>query len=327
MAYRYKIGEPVAKGIRRIACEQAERAEQRLLATDDAPTAIHEARKHLKRARALLRLVRPVLGDAAFHRENARFREIGLLLSGARDLDVLAQTVATLEAGSLRPGVGGALAAVSASIESARQDAEANGMSERREKACLMLRQAREELASLKIRKGGFELVALGLRRTYSSCRKKFQAAYALRSDANFHEWRKTVQHHWRQMILLSRAWPDAMLARATAAKELSEILGRDHDLALLKEYVETKPGAALSVRDRDQIRRLCCAQQERLRTRAHPRGARLLAEKTGAFCARIEGYWDQAVRIAAVEEKDDASQRRGVEADAGAKTRVRKQS
>ena len=45
---------------------------------------------------------------------------------------------------------------------------------------------------------------------------------------------RKAVQWHWRQMSLLGRAWPDEFAVRVTAARELSQMLGDDHDLAML---------------------------------------------------------------------------------------------
>src|SRR5262249_34360662 len=126
MAYRCKIEEPLAKGIRRIAREQVQRAAQRLAQADDGPAAIHDVRKHLKRVRALLRLVRPVLGDTAFRRENARFREIGLLLAGARDLDVLKETVAALESTCPQPRLRGAMRTVAQSIAAAREVELAN---------------------------------------------------------------------------------------------------------------------------------------------------------------------------------------------------------
>ena len=73
----------------------ARRAE--LQAKGDYAVAVHETRKALKRLRALLRLVRPAIGEDAFKRENAQLREIGLSLSGARDRHVLLETVNKLE--------------------------------------------------------------------------------------------------------------------------------------------------------------------------------------------------------------------------------------
>src|SRR5262245_16407187 len=93
MAFRFKLNEPVEKGFRRIGLEQIERAERQLSASESLEVATHETRKSLKRVRALLRLARPGLGDTIYRAENARFREIGALLSSARDSDVVLETV------------------------------------------------------------------------------------------------------------------------------------------------------------------------------------------------------------------------------------------
>ena len=66
-------------------------------AKGDHAVAVHETRKALKRLRALLRLIRPAIGDDAFRHENAQLRDIGLSLSGARDRHVLLETVNKLE--------------------------------------------------------------------------------------------------------------------------------------------------------------------------------------------------------------------------------------
>jgi CHAD domain-containing protein len=55
--------------------------------------AVHEARKSLKRLRALVKISRPALGDARYRRENAEFRQTGRLLSAARDAKVLIETL------------------------------------------------------------------------------------------------------------------------------------------------------------------------------------------------------------------------------------------
>src|SRR5512138_742089 len=89
MAYRLKLKEPLLKGVRRIAGEQLGNAAARLKSDSDIETCIHEARKSLKRTRALLRLVRPGLGDARFREANARLRDIARGLSAARDRDVV----------------------------------------------------------------------------------------------------------------------------------------------------------------------------------------------------------------------------------------------
>src|SRR4051812_44625789 len=85
MSYRFELREEVGSSFTRIATEQIDRVLRDLKPSKDANLAVHEGRKSLKRLRALLRLVRPGIGDATFKAENARFRDIGALFSADRD--------------------------------------------------------------------------------------------------------------------------------------------------------------------------------------------------------------------------------------------------
>ncbi|MEQ1713760.1 MAG: CHAD domain-containing protein, partial [Hyphomicrobium sp.] len=98
MAYRFKLDEPIQSGVRRIGGEQIDRAITELDSAAGSVTAVHEARKCLKRLRALLRLARPALGETVFDRENTFFRETGALLSHVRDSEILLETVIKLDA-------------------------------------------------------------------------------------------------------------------------------------------------------------------------------------------------------------------------------------
>jgi CHAD domain-containing protein len=62
----------------------------------DPGKAVHEARKALKRSRAVVRLARDELGDDVYRRENSAFRDAGRRLSGARDSEVIVQTLEAL---------------------------------------------------------------------------------------------------------------------------------------------------------------------------------------------------------------------------------------
>ena len=92
--FRLKKEESEDAGIRRVAHGRVEDA-VRLLRDEDADPveAVHEARKDLKKLRATLKLVRPVIGDDLYRRENERFRAAGQTLSDVRDTQVRAETV------------------------------------------------------------------------------------------------------------------------------------------------------------------------------------------------------------------------------------------
>src|SRR5215470_658797 len=97
MTYRFTLQERVGQGVRRIGLEQIEIAAAKLAGKDDVSSAIHDARRCLKRLRALLRLIEPGLTEELCRRQAARLTGIGRLLSGARDLYVMRQTLSKLE--------------------------------------------------------------------------------------------------------------------------------------------------------------------------------------------------------------------------------------
>jgi len=294
MSFRFKLDEDVEKGARRIALEQIEGAEASLAHDDVPPESIHGVRKSLKRVRALLRLLRTGIGDDVFKAENARYRDIGHLLAGARDRHVMRETLAGLEARhDLKP-------ALTAPLRAALQhhpDPSSNGgvpAAEAIPEAAKRLAQGRRMLKRLAVKPAAFSVLQDGIETGLRSCRKTFHTAYAADTDEAFHEWRKTVQHHWRQMHLVARAWPTLLTARAHEARDLSQLLGEDHDLGVLATFV-TAAATGLDGKLARDVDRLCRARQRAIRAHAQPLGTRLLAEGGEGLARRIEAYWTAA--------------------------------
>ena len=294
MAFRLKLQEPVAEGVRRVALEQIEIAEAKLASHDDVPAAIHDARRCLKRLRALLHLVRPGLDNDAYRREADQLASIGKLLSGARDRHVIQQTLTRLEAqpGPLPKPTAARVRKLMAP-DRAGDSAQANP--DGRRPALARLRQARRFFSGKALH--GLELGDLvdGLEITYRKGRKALRKAYAKPSDEAFHAWRKSTQRHWRHMLLLSPGWPEAMLARAGEAKELSRLLGEDHDYSVLLAFAEEQGKSALSRDDLESLNKVCRTRQSELRAWAKPRGERLFAESDESLRERIALYWSSA--------------------------------
>jgi hypothetical protein len=299
MTYRFKLQEPVAQGFCRIGLEQIDIAVAKLASKDDVATAIHDARRCLKRLRALLRLLRPGLAEAVYRREAERLAGIGRLLSGARDLFVMQQTLAKLEDrfGSLPNGAAGRLRKLMADGHARNRRSSADA----RRQALQRLDQARRLFTGKPA--GGVELehVADGLEAVYRKARKAFRHAYREPGDEAFHAWRKKVQLHWRHMALLSRGWPEAMSARAGEAKELSRLLGEDHDYSVLLAFVGKLDEARIGPADLATLTERCRACQADLRAQAMPRGERLFAERADDLKERVTLYWTSAGRLAAL--------------------------
>lgn len=98
MTFRLKHNESLPTSIKRIAKEQIAKAIAELANIDELgiDEAVHQARKRLKKTRAVIRLVRDRLGSETYQRENARFRDLGRNLASLRDIKVQIETLDNL---------------------------------------------------------------------------------------------------------------------------------------------------------------------------------------------------------------------------------------
>src|SRR5262245_12954177 len=298
MTYRFKLQEPIGQGVSRIGLEQIDMAAAKLGSQNDIPAAIHDARRCLKRLRALLRLIRPGLADGAYRQQAKLLAGTGRLLSGARDLFVTRQTLDKLEA-RFGPLPNGATAERLRKSIAAGDARSRRASADARRQALQRLERAKRLFQDKAV--SGIELDHLtdGLETVYRKARKAFRDAYQEPSDEVFHAWRKRVQLHWRHMLLLSHGWPEAMSARAAEAKELSRLLGEDHDCSVLLAFVREPDMPPLEADALDILAQRCRAYQEDLRAQAKPRGERLFAEPASALEGSVTFYWTRAGGLA----------------------------
>jgi CHAD domain-containing protein len=308
MAYRLKLDEGIQAGIRRIGLEEIDRASQSLATpqqSDGKSTPVHEARKSLKRIRALLRLVRPSLGERVFQRENADFRETAALLSHTRDTEILIETTLKLDA-RFAQAPHASLKKLHRLLAEQLVEVDPTAEAAARTEAIARLERARPRLARLKIAPDDFTSIQRGLERSVRRARSAFHRAYAEPSDEAFHDLRKGVQQQWRHMALLRRAWPGLADARLSAARTLSQTLGDDHDLSILVLRLDTLPDGTIRKRDRATIAKLAARRQSELRILSRPHCERLFADRAGSLARRFAVYWAAASDIKDGKAEDD---------------------
>lgn len=300
MAYRLSFADDVASSVRRCAREQlADAVEQLEGAAADPVTAVHEARKDLKKTRALLRLVRPALGRKAYRRENDALRDIGLTLSGARDADVRVATAHALAehaAGRLPADVFAALGEALAAEGSGPSGGDAAAA--RFGPAIEALRNAALRTDTWLLGDAGWDSVGAGIARAYTRGRQAFATARATPDPELLHAWRKRAKDLWYHQRLLGLAWPEVLGAQAEAAHALSELLGDHHDLAVLTARLldEAPPLTPVVDARRVALRELIAHRSEQLQAQAGRLGWRIYAESPKAFSHRLARYLELAV-------------------------------
>jgi CHAD domain-containing protein len=284
-AYRLEPGEPLPDGIARIARGRIDHALDELRGKSDSTPeeAVHEARKDLKKLRALLRMTRAELGEDTFARENTCFRGAGRELAGVRDEDVMLDTLKELDVP----------AAMGLELRKAIQGhRDRNGGGGRRAAAAgvvAMLREARGRVDDWPLERDSFDALRDGLKRTYRRGRRDFRAVRTAPSAEGLHEWRKRVKELWYHHTLLRALWPPVMQAVGDEAHALADRLGDDHDLAMLADWVRDHNEAEPEFFEAVERRRL------ELQAEAMALGARLYADKPSAYVRRLRRLWKAA--------------------------------
>ncbi|MFO8140307.1 MAG: CHAD domain-containing protein [Marinobacter sp.] len=294
MSYKLKRNKTVQKSIRRIGGEQIDKA----IAEIDDPKldrheAIHQVRKRCKKLRALVRLVRPALGKT-YKCENKRFRDIARNLAGMRDeqsmVEALERLLETLDEAERKKfdGVLGELRARrDAAVASTEQDPEVLLANARQ-----ALVRARDAVGCWQLDVDGFQAAGGGLAQTYNRGRKAVKRAFKTGSASDFHEWRKRVKYHTHHLQLLEQLWPRVNKAWRNESKALADILGNDHDLAMLDALLESEGESLAGDNTRKRLQDLLQKEQQRLRGGAWAIGQRLHAEKPKALKRRWKNYW-----------------------------------
>ena len=295
MPYRFKLEEKFDSGFRRIVREQVKQAEAELSAASVPASAIHETRKAIKRLRALLKTAAQTLGTKTASKHDRVFRDVARALSERRDDDVIEATVASLESRYGADAVA-TLAPLRAALDSAQATTTSLLDAAQTQELRDVLKAEGKKLRKSRLKGFGFSAVIKGTGASYGAGRRALKRANKNPTDDHLHDLRKAVQEHWRHMALLSRAWPEEFAARVTVARDLSQILGDDHDLVLVKAAVAQLQGDEAEKRAA-AIVALCERRQSELRDAMKPLAARLYAEQAQAFMDRMAVYVQTARR------------------------------
>ena len=302
-----QAGESLAEGFRRVTSDQLQYA-RRALEQLPVDVGVHEARKSIKRVRAVLRLTRSFVGDGIYRPDNAKLRDVGRTLGPARDAAVLLQTFDALiaqDAAELGTGVFGDLRHHLAN----RQRTLENAIDETVKGEVLgFLDQFSTRVAEWStvasdpnrpVIPDDFAAIATGFRRVYWQGRKRMIDALANPSIVAFHLWRKRVRYLRYQVDLISES--SAYLAGGLAADlaELAVGLGTEHDLAVLSEMARHQPHLIQDESGRRGLLRLLEQHRLDLQAAMEPIGRRIYLETPRQFVDSLGVGWGKWKRRA----------------------------
>src|ERR1043166_4117144 len=233
MSYELKHGGALDDNLRRICRKQVEGAsaitngEKK---TSDTP--VHEMRKHVKKARATLRLVRKEIGRGLFREQDHCLRDVGRLTSEIRDAEVRLQTVRELQDITQRRGRG-AYAKLEVMLTLELENFMA-AFAEWQTQALPMLQRVHASIDCWPLDHFDCKQLRRAVQRSYKEARKALARADASPTAENFHGFRTRAKRLWYELRILRPINPVVLKNLSDDLRALGNLLGRAHDLSFL---------------------------------------------------------------------------------------------
>lgn len=276
-------GEEASGSLSRAISAQIARALEALETTKDVAQAVHEARRAIKRARAILRLAAPWPSESP---TDSTLREASRALAGTRDADILVLTAREVLQGTSSTSDAYPLPLME-SLERERERHFAKSGSADgplHESAALLKSVAVETIPS-----SGTDLLRPGLGASYEAVQRRSDPADGEGlADPRSHKLRKRVKDLRYQLEFLDNGHPK--LGRLVRdLHHLTDLLGDRNDLAMLSRY--SASAEALSENERRVLSAPVEEKKEKLRSKAAALTARLFKEDADCFVRRIEAW------------------------------------
>jgi CHAD domain-containing protein len=270
--------------IHALAREMIESARSALADPDRAdPVAVHDFRKAIKRWRALLRLLEPVMGEQArMLRHQAR--DMARQLAAARNVQSALDALADLRKSGIPKAtltvIGNRLTALRRAKESATLTAA------KRAELTAALNATAAAIAAWQLPELTLADLANLLSRGYRRARRAVPNSWSGADGEELHKLRQLVVVHRHQLELLEHIWPRFAKGQIEEAQRLRDRLGKFQDLAVLAHLTESRQPLA---RWHGELIAAIQARQAKHLALAARTSKRLFAEKPKPFRRRLE--------------------------------------
>jgi CHAD domain-containing protein len=229
--FRLKKTQRVGPAMQRALVRDLEGAAEILAGEQESlQSRVHKVRRRLKRDRSLVRVFNPAAPDLS-RKIRRQLRDAGRELARLRESHALAEAAASLGDSLDEQAEAVVLAALPKPPEAA-----ADGGRQGIDAAAKLIAAATERVAELPVRRGR-KLFDRGLRVAHDRARKARKKAGRSRGTDDLHEWRKELK-----VLLHLSQFGGRRLRRGKPmrnwSKRAEQLLGDDHDLAILRNRV-----------------------------------------------------------------------------------------
>ncbi len=228
MKFAFKKKEALATGVRRIVAEQLKIATDQTSSPKVSATAIHSARKAIKRARAALQLANGNL-DVVGKETDRILRDAARSLAPSRDAHVQWRAFKTLgictDTGLCRV------------MEQRLRDIQHDSAIPNDQQIDAFnraIRKAQKQFTRHRLDAFDGKQLARALKQTYRRARKCYKRTREAPTGKKLHEWRKAAKMFWHHIQLTDGLTGHRLKTLAKNLHKLTQHLGDDHDYFLL---------------------------------------------------------------------------------------------
>ncbi len=297
MSYELRNDETLGEGMRRIICRQIEGAiDASTTERNGKDSPVHETRKHLKKARAAVRMISDEVLHAHFRREHRCLRNVARLISEIRDAEVRLQTVRELR--ELSPRSKNRNFRETEELLAFELDSFFAAFSDWQIEAKTKLTRVRDRIARWPIEDLTCKAMRQAAQRSYKRGRQALRRALKKPTTKNFHAFRKEAKQLWYQLRILRPLHPPILKELGDELKMIGQHLGHAHDLAFLAERLKTTGGTGRRRRGGRALGGLIDTRQKELERMGGALGERFYAQPAGNFGCRLAEYfaeWETA--------------------------------
>jgi hypothetical protein len=271
--------------VRDVLLEQLDDAIGRLKKNGKSDTTVHDVRRELKRARATLRLLRKSIGGPAYRRDNWAMRDVARLLTPLRDAKVLVRTLRRLRRVDDNIDLRAAGSVLRRKFQEERHAIDRRLLPTHLVAAADTLQGVKERIREIPRARLDEVAISEGLGRVYKAGRRAFRRVKDKATDGRLHEWRKQVKYLLNQIDVARQLGSAKLRKRRKYSHELADVLGDDHDLAVLHVKIDVSAD--------HEVRRRFALQIEKRRTVLQREARRLGKLLYGGKARRLKSDLD----------------------------------
>jgi CHAD domain-containing protein len=293
MSYQLKHRETLGDNLRRICRQQIEKAtaiSKGQEKANDAP--VHETRKHLKKTRAALRLVRKEIGRGLFKQQDHCLRDVGRLTSEIRDAEVRLQTVRQLQQATQRHGrstYGKLEVMLTMELENFIA-----AFAEWQTQAVPLLEQAGSAINHWSLDQFSSKQLRSAVQASYKLARKALAKATTNPTIENFHAFRTKAKKLYYQLRILRPTNPVVLKTLSDDLHSLGDLLGRAHDLSFLGERLRSEHGKSQWQLEGHKLLAVIEVSQSDLQRAAAELAEHFFAERPRDFGSRVTSWFQE---------------------------------